>query len=444
MDVSQFHTGTNRFHPTDQIDPNACSSFGLIELYGYDINHGMHFWNVYFDGRYIITTWGTVGGKPTSSRKEVKTNKSGRTLNEQAWLEMKSGYLEKYREGGYRPAGDTTPIYYKPQLAEVYKPGMIKHWPVYGEPKLDGVRCLATMPFNQVELRSRTNNPFTTTPHIAMQMELVFSYLPTNTTADGELYIHGMTFNELSGIIRADVNISSMIYSMEYHLFNVITPDNPSYQFSYEMLSSAVQQAREEWYTSSSYEKYAARLSLYGGDISKLMASCCSSEADTYSPHEGAFKEGTWKIQVIECVTINDENTMMDYMNYCVERGYEGAMVRKIHVPSMNAKDVEMTRYKAGRSTRMLKIKPWEDEEVIITGVYEGEGNEAGLACLICTDSTNREVRARPAFSFEERRMWLETPSLIVGRQMTLKYQGRSEYGVVRFPILEMSRRTNE
>jgi len=94
-------------------------------------------------------------------------------------------------------------------------------WPVIVQPKLDGVRCRALFSADGVTLLSSEKNEFTSVPHI--QGELHNLLLPANTyETDGELYVHGMEFEEIDSMVSRTVNLHPRFQEMEYHIFDVV------------------------------------------------------------------------------------------------------------------------------------------------------------------------------------------------------------------------------
>ena len=87
-------------------------------------------------------------------------------------------------------------------------------------PKLDGVRCVAIRE-NEVKdkpwtFTSRQGHPFMTVDHLQNQMEAI--YQKTGLTCfDGELYKHGLTFEEIQGSVMAFTQGTA--FDIEYHVF---------------------------------------------------------------------------------------------------------------------------------------------------------------------------------------------------------------------------------
>lgn len=94
-------------------------------------------------------------------------------------------------------------------------------FPVIVQPKLDGLRCRAVFCDGKLELLSSEKNVFTSVPHIEGQLNNLL--LPRGTyELDGELYTHGMSFEEIESIASRTVNLHPRYYELEYHIFDMV------------------------------------------------------------------------------------------------------------------------------------------------------------------------------------------------------------------------------
>jgi DNA ligase-1 len=109
-----------------------------------------------------------------------------------------------------------------------------------------------------------------------------------------------------------------------------------------------------------------------------------------------------------------------------VEEGYEGAM-RRADLP-----------YEFKRSFNLLKIKRFEDSEFEILDIIEGRGKLTGHAgSLKFHTAEGREFYAKPALPDTMLREIFERPDDYLHRQATVKYQGKSNDGIPRFPVVK-------
>lgn len=239
----------------------------------------------------IVTEYGLHGSNNnTSVAEEVTTGKNlGRsnetTPYEQACLEARSRWNKK-KDKGYSeeiPTGKVNALGLPmPMLAKPYNPGMIPdgRW-IYIQPKLDGHRCLAGWVDNEVKLWSRGGKFIDTLPHIN---ESLSHTLPKHMILDGELYIHGLSLQELTSRIkrRQDASIA-----VRYHVYDQVA----DYQFErrfkdIECDSTEVLKVPTHFECISEIESFATRWILrgYEGIMVRL-------NDDT--PYEAGYRSGS-------------------------------------------------------------------------------------------------------------------------------------------------------
>lgn len=102
----------------------------------------------------------------------------------------------------------------KPNIAEAETFDRLKHRGVYlSQPKLDGVRCLATA----AGLRSKNGNAIEA-PHIATDLA---GRIPDGVVLDGELYKHGVPFSKIAKAVK-----SGKCADLEFVVFDVFFEGN--------------------------------------------------------------------------------------------------------------------------------------------------------------------------------------------------------------------------
>ena len=104
------------------------------------------------------------------------------------------------------------------QLSNTYDPNNAKHqlqrWLL--SYKLDGLRCVALREEDEWTLYSRKGKEFLTVNHLKPQLDSL--YRDTGYTFfDGELYKHGLSFEEIQGPVMAFTK--GQVPEMEYHVF---------------------------------------------------------------------------------------------------------------------------------------------------------------------------------------------------------------------------------
>lgn len=393
--------------PTDLI-------WTLTPLYKSGGNGKQMVWQVGFDGQCLLMAHGFTDGKVRTDRTQIMTNNSGRSMTNQAMLEARQRYTLKY-EAGYMPLGASTPDFTQVMKGHEYepaqpgtvlcgkkvraKPGNIKAWPVVTQPKLDGFRMTSFLKFGRIAKSSWKNKPITTMSHLDAELYQFFKYLPPGTMTDGEVFTTTLSFNQMSGVIRADVNLNNQSSQMEYWLFDIRTADlEIPFEHRYRLLDAA----------------YTA----YQRDY----------ELDPLNPPS--------KLRLVLNQLAYSHADLIAHRDQYVAAGAEGLMAKKVSYAVPNyPKLMSECLYREGKHTNIVKMKIFKDEEGLVLGVTDTAGTEAGCAMLIVQDPRGNRFPLRMNGSFERRRQWLICPSLIVGKQVTYKFQELSEYGVPRFPV---------
>jgi len=88
------------------------------------------------------------------------------------------------------------------------------------------------------------------------------------------------------------------------------------------------------------------------------------------------------------------------------------------------------------RSCDLQKIKEFSDSEFKIIGVKVGtKGSMAGKAVFTCELPNKETFDCKMKGDMNELTKYANDPSLVLGKQLTVKYQGYTKYGVPRFPV---------
>lgn len=195
-----------------------------VTLYKKNVDGSQQVWSTHVEGNKATSTWGKLGGKMQT---QVDTYTEGKNIGranettpaQQCLLEVESEIAKKRRQGyneTIEGQGTKIPL---PMLAKVYADHVKKLSPkVFISPKLDGQRCVLDLKTGK--LWSRTGKEIFGVPHIAEQAAKV--HLPGVQFLDGELYKHGMSFEEISSYVRKTKSIKPGYEVMEYHVFDVI------------------------------------------------------------------------------------------------------------------------------------------------------------------------------------------------------------------------------
>lgn len=148
-----------------------------------------------------------------------ETTPHGQALSEgQSVLikKLREGYFETIEEAEEKGGED----FLAPMLAKDGKPFLKKlKFPCYVQPKLDGIRCINTKEGKKL---SRKNVEITTMHHIDVFNNIIdfdkdreISYV-----TDGELYVHGKTFQENTRLIKKYRPGESE--EVKYHIYDII------------------------------------------------------------------------------------------------------------------------------------------------------------------------------------------------------------------------------
>lgn len=374
-------------------DPTE-NAWGLTPMFKETINGKMMKWQVEFNGEHLIFTHGYVDGIIRSSKTEVNVNLSGRNIQQQALLEARQRYKQKYKEG-YTPAGCNNKTFSVGMKGLVYEKGKIKEWPVLLQPKLNGIRLLCQKIGNNITLRSWKNNLYTHLKYIEKEINEFIAYLPQNTTIDGEMYCHCMDFTDITAAVRTVKKEHEYLKNIEYWVFDINCEIEPPLPFEkrYEILVNA-------------YSKFVED-----------------------NPE-------TKYIAIVPSVPCYSEKELDKYHNIYINEGYEGTMIKKISNGSdINTKSYNSSLYKQSKCSNILKYKNFVDEETTIVNVFEAKGTEKGAAIFEVIDSRKNIFNVRMKGSIENRKNYYENKGYLIGKQLTIRYQELSKYGVPRFPV---------
>lgn len=255
-----------------------------------------------------------------------------------------------------------------PMTAHKYEKGKIT-FPVYVQPKLNGVRCLVS----DGKCLSRNGEVFHSVPHIAEALH------KAGRIMDGELYNHAFNedLNELVSLVRkktpTEAELKKSAEIVEYHVYDSFVP------------------GRED--------------------------ECQDSRIDET---EYAVMGRATFIKLVETHMVNNETELEALYRSFLDRGYEGAIIRDI-------KGV----YLHDRSHQVLKYKPRYDAEFTIVRAEEGKGKAKGmLAKLYCVTKEGIEFKANVIKGKREwkKKMWAIRDEL-PGREATVSYAYMTSYG---------------
>lgn len=374
--------------------------FWFLPLYKKDTHESIREWKIgynYTENKCYIE-YGVLLGAVVKSDFDVDV-KGNKTNIQQALIRMRRRYIDKIREG-YSTNIDEKP-FQKPMLADKYKEKTKLYYPVAMMPKLDGIRCIVRKENNEIKMVSRSNTSFDhLLKYFKHSLKVFMHFLPLDVDIDGELYNHDISFNSITSFVRKTKNtVDSEIAQIDYYIFDCIAGRDDVFEDRWVILKKA-------------YKKYLKYVNNYTGN--KIIN----------------------KIKLVNCELAYDKEEMMEFYSRCLSEKYEGAMIHQLYSSNQTSNGFGKAIYRCGvRCSNIMKLKPEIEEEAEVIGVTEAKGRESGTALIVVRDIRGNEIITRPATTFEIREEWLKDPSLIIGKQVTLKYFELTPDGVPRGPV---------
>jgi len=275
-------------------------------------------------------------------------------------------------------------------LAHKYEPKRIAGKKVRVETKFDGVRCFAVLrPNEPARFFSRTGKEFSGFEHLADQLGAMILRSVTlkavwerfGIILDGELMAADGKFNSITGDVHATKREKSGLAN--FFLFEILP---------FDVLSKGIDP--------TPYEKRRLRL-------------------------EGFYKlrlESEANIVLAPSYAADTDADIRKLFEEELERGGEGVIVKPLDHP-----------YECKRSFGWLKVKDENSVDLMVTGVFEGEGKYVGkLGGLIC-DHNGIEIRVGGGFT-DKQREELFNLDLVRNRLIEVEYHEETQDGSLRHP----------
>ena len=332
------------------------------------------------DGKKTISEWTVCYGKNAGKANETSDNEQAlKEAEAKRKLKLEKDYSETI-------SAITRKRHFEPMLAAKWEDRKDEiQYPIYSQPKLDGIRCIVT----KDGMWSRNGKPILSAPHIRESLEKFFKQNP-NLILDGELYADKFAndFNKIVSLVKktkpTTEDLKESAKNIEYHVYDVPSVDD-----------TFVNRWKELEQLSLNFPK-------------------CVKKVETHIITE-EFYVNHW------------------YENY-IERGYEGQMLR------VDA------RYENKRSKYLLKHKSFLDEEYTILDIVEGEGNRTGTAgYMVFETADGNRFKSNVKGTLEETAEMLKNRKKLIGKEATVKYFNLTPDGVPRFPyVIAIDRRSYE
>lgn len=245
------------------------------------------------------------------------------------------------------------------QLAKLYDPNKAKY-PLLASVKYDGDRAQ----YRGGRFYSRTGQEFYGLDWLCEAIGMKAPIL------DGELMVHGKSFNAASGALRS----YNETPDAEFFVFDIVDFDKP--------LSQRLEDAARFVY-----------------------------ELNHPSVH------------FVTHQLVRSEDEALHLYHEAIDQKYEGLMLK---VPD--------SEYANVRNNNWMKLKEVFTVDAVVTGVFEGRGKYEGMLGGVIVDLNGVMVKVGGGFSDYLRKVLWDDKSLIIGRTIEIAGQGLTEYGSMRHP----------
>ena len=383
----------------------------LQTLYKIDTKGKLREWTMHIDGASFYAVKGLVDGKKTTDKPTTTIAKNvGRanatTPQEQALLEAQAKFQKKLDSGyALNEIDAQKKKFYEPMLAHNYKDRkneLVGKYPVFSQPKLDGIRCIVRKEGNTLTGRTRNGKEIECIPHILKSLNGFFLAYP-NAILDGELYNHDLrdNFNKITSLVRKQKPIKSD-----------------------KMTDKAFDKKVAEYKERLSEAEDTIQYHVY--DAPRINDTINESQSFDYRMDElKAHLVQNKHIVLVETLEVYSKGNLDDLYGQYLEQGYEGQMVRK-----------SLSSYENKRSTSLLKRKEFIDSEYKVVDIEIGNGNRSGTAKhLVCyCEKTKRTFNSNIKGSFDYLKEIYDNRKDYIGQLATIKYFQLTPDGIPRFP----------
>lgn len=198
--------------------------------------------------------------------------------------------------------------------------------------------------------------------------------LNKDVVIDGELYSDHLSFEEIISVVRKTKTHDPRMYLIYFYAFDIV--NNSTYHQRVVELDSLV----------------------LGLTNTKIVP---------------------WKI-------VKSEDELFSAHKKYVKEGQEGTMIRNISSLYQPNK----------RSTDLLKMKDWLDEEFKIIDWKTGKGKFSNIPTFSLVTKDKKIFEAVPKGNEEQRNWYLENANELIGKEATIRFFEYTADGIPRFPVL--------
>jgi len=269
-------------------------------------------------------------------------------------------------------------FYLKNPYAPKEKGAVVATFPIYGQPKINGVRCNVYLENGEVKMKSKEGEQYVVEHIINWFSERLDLFEDINgkpIVYDGELYIHNEKLQYIrSAVVKPNLNTPSVTYEV----YDVAIPEH----------SNAVRFAM----------------------VKHKLRECVDFDGN-YKPNVPVKFVRTFKL-------INDTHVQAKTDQFITD-GYEGIILRKISAP-----------YQFGKRTiNMLKLKRLIDEEFQIIGIAP-QDNDPELGLYVCTTTNGMEFKVTPTEDEDYKLLMMMTPHLFLNKMLTCSFYEYTDSGI--------------
>ena len=259
-------------------------------------------------------------------------------------------------------------------------------FPVFCQPKLDGMRCIAKAD----GLWSREGKPINSAPHVYEALKPAFQKWP-ELVLDGELYADKFKndFNKIISLAKKQkptaADLQESAEHLQYWVYDCLLQNSPQYFV----------------------DRHSFLVKLFTGML--------------------VYKEGGYNpIQLLETFEENTQEGLDNIYGKWLTEGFEGQIIR------LNA------LYEHKRTSALLKRKEFQDQEYPIVDVLEGVGNRQNMAAKTLHKLPDgRTFKAGIVGNTNYCRKLLQEKKNVIGKMGTVVYFNLTPDGVPRFPKLK-------
>lgn len=356
-------------------------------LYKRNTNGSLNQWQIVVDGNCFYTIEGLKDGVLTTSKPTCcegkNIGKANETSPEQQAISEAESKMQKKLDKGYTQKiddVDTCKEFFSPMLAHKYndyKDGI--QFPVLASRKIDGLRYVARKDGGW----TRNGKKYVSVPHIDKILKPLFDAHP-DWIVDSEIYNQDIPFEKIVSLVKKTKPVAQDLVESEkvcnLYIFDGVTDDVTA--------------------------DFETRFAEIRKEIGRLIGN------DSH-------------LKFVENEKVNNHDELMKLHDQYVSEGWEGLMVRRIG-----------SAYENKRSKNLLKYKSFFDEEFNIVDVIEGIGQRSGMAGKIVVTLKSGEtceagIRGGEAYY----KQLLKDRVNLIGKKATVRYQGFTEKGSLRFPV---------